>query len=111
VSIYPLVRYLRAFDVNVSAAGYNTCCEVLQAGVPTLFVPNTLVADDQARRAALVAEASPAVVSPCETDEQQARAVEQLLALVNAGQSKTKEIALNGAERAAEELLALIDAT
>ena len=53
ISVYPLVRYLRAFDVFAGAAGYNTCCEVIQSGVPSLLVPNALVADDQARRAVL----------------------------------------------------------
>ena len=74
ITQFPLLRIMRAFDVFVAAAGYNTCCEVLQSGVPTLFVPNTQVADDQAARAQLVAQAVPAVVSPCETAEQRADA-------------------------------------
>jgi hypothetical protein len=56
VSVYPLVRYLRAFDVLASAAGYNACCEIVQAGVPSLLVPNTQVADDQVLRADLTAQ-------------------------------------------------------
>lgn len=53
VSEFPLSRYLRAFDVAVSAAGYNSFHELLRFGVPTLFVPNgqTLL-DDQFARAA-----------------------------------------------------------
>ena len=109
ISVYPLVRYLRAFDINVSAAGYNTCCEVLQTGVPTLFVPNTLVADDQTRRAELVAKSSPVVVSPCETDEQQASAIERLVATDVGEGDATQQINLDGADRAAEEILSLID--
>jgi hypothetical protein len=108
ISVYPLVRYMRAFDVIVSAAGYNTCCEVLQSGVPTLFVPNRLVADDQARRAEIVAKVVPAVVSPCETDEQRAEAVARLLSL-SAGQGESPGIDLSGAERAADEILALLN--
>ncbi|MBE7527724.1 MAG: hypothetical protein HS120_09600 [Burkholderiales bacterium] len=27
ISTYPLVRYLRAFDIFIGASGYNTCCE------------------------------------------------------------------------------------
>jgi UDP:flavonoid glycosyltransferase YjiC (YdhE family) len=106
VSVYPMARYMRAFDVIVSAAGYNTCCEVLQAGIPTLFVPNTLVADDQIRRAELVARAVPAVVSPCETAEQRAEAVEQLLGLP-ADRDGRSGFELGGAEYAAEEILAV----
>jgi len=50
--VYPLARYLSAFDASVSAAGYNSLHEFLYAGVPTLFVPNPAAAtDDQVRRA------------------------------------------------------------
>jgi hypothetical protein len=110
ISRFPLVRYLRAFDVFVGAAGYNTCCEVLQAGVPALLVPNSMVSDDQARRAALVARAVPAVVSACETTQQRTRAVEELLALGGHGGETRHRIELSGAERAADEILALIEA-
>jgi Glycosyltransferase family 28 C-terminal domain len=50
--VYPLARYLRAFDVAVSAAGYNAFHELLLAGVPTVFVPNrSSTTDDQIARA------------------------------------------------------------
>lgn len=39
--IFPLARYLAAFDAAVVAAGYNTFHEVMAAALPTLFVPNT----------------------------------------------------------------------
>jgi UDP-N-acetylglucosamine--N-acetylmuramyl-(pentapeptide) pyrophosphoryl-undecaprenol N-acetylglucosamine transferase len=106
ISVYPIVRYMRAFDVIVSAAGYNTCCEVLQSGVPTLFVPNTLVADDQTHRAQMVAQAAPAAVSPCETEAQRSDAVEQLLTL-SVDRDGRRAFDLSGAERAAEEILRL----
>ena len=111
ITRFPLVRIMQAFDVFVAAAGYNTCCEVLQSRVPTLFVPNTQVADDQTARAQLVAQAIPAVVSPCETQEQQASAVERLLSSRDNGRTDTTAIDLRGAERAADEILALIDST
>lgn len=107
ISVYPLVRYMRAFDVFAAAAGYNTCCEVLQARVPTLFVPNTLVADDQVRRAEMVAQAVPAVVSPCETPAQRALAVERLLALSPDARPAPPVLDLSGAERAADEIFDL----
>jgi UDP:flavonoid glycosyltransferase YjiC (YdhE family) len=110
IAVYPLARYMRAFDVLVGAAGYNTCCEVLQSRVPTLFVPNTQVGDDQTRRAELVAKAAPAVVSPCETSEQRVAAVERLLALNSSEGTGRAAFDLSGAERAAEEILALIGA-
>ena len=114
IAVYPLARYMRAFDLFVGAAGYNTCCEVLQSGLPTLFVPNTLVVDDQTQRAERVAEAVPAVVSPCETPAQRADAVGRLLALADAARTEgmplaaSKRFDLSGAERAAEEILALL---
>ena len=111
IAVYPLVRVMRAFDVFIGAAGYNTCCEVLQSGVPTLFVPNTLVADDQTRRAEMVAEAAPAVVSPCEMPEQRSHGVGSLLALQGGAQGTSPAFDLSGAERAADEILALINTT
>src|SRR5690606_22504786 len=82
LSVYPLARYLRAFDVFVGAAGYNTCCEVVQTGVPALLVPNEQLADDQVRRAKLVADVTPAVVSACETESEREAAVRDLVAMM-----------------------------
>ena len=109
ITQFPLLRIMRAFDFCVAAAGYNTCCEVIQSRVPTLFVPNTKVNDDQTARAHLVARTVPAVVSPCETLEQRAEAVERLLSALDNRQADTSEIDLRGAEHAADEILALLD--
>lgn len=109
IDAYPLVRFMRAFDLFVGAAGYNTCCEVLQSGVPSLFVPNTQVSDDQTRRAEMVAQVIPAVVSPCETSGQRTRAIERLLMLDIDARARVSKFELNGAERAADEIVALID--
>ncbi|MDB4942550.1 MAG: hypothetical protein JWP97_2084, partial [Labilithrix sp.] len=43
--------YLLGFDAAVSAAGYNTFGELMYAGVPTVFLPQEKLADDQAERA------------------------------------------------------------
>ncbi len=54
---YPLARRYRAFDLAVSAAGYNSFHELLRCGVPTLFIPNQQTSlDDQAARARWVAD-------------------------------------------------------
>jgi hypothetical protein len=54
--VYPLVRYLAAFDAAVGAAGYNGVHELLLSGLPTLLVPNTATStDDQVTRASYVA--------------------------------------------------------
>jgi UDP:flavonoid glycosyltransferase YjiC (YdhE family) len=112
LTVYPLARYLRAFDAFVGAAGYNTCCELVQAGVPALLVPNAQLADDQVRRAHMVADAMPAIVSACETDEEREAAVARLLDMVNetpsgASANRTR-ISMNGAAVAAEKILALV---
>jgi UDP:flavonoid glycosyltransferase YjiC (YdhE family) len=107
ISTYPLVRYMRAFDAFVGAAGYNTCCEVVQAQVPSLLVPNTLLVDDQLRRARLVADNAPAVVSACETDAERKRAVGEVLGLLSGARARVSSIPMNGAALSAEKILAL----
>ena len=55
ISEFPLSRYLRAFDLVISAVGYNSFHELLLAGVPTIFVPNEHPQqDDQLARARFV---------------------------------------------------------
>jgi Glycosyltransferase family 28 C-terminal domain len=55
ISEFPLSRYLRAFDLVISAVGYNSFHEVLLAGVPAIFVPNEHPQqDDQLARARFV---------------------------------------------------------
>jgi len=55
ISEYPLSRYARAFDLVISAAGYNSFHELLLAGVPAIFVPNEHPQqDDQLARARFV---------------------------------------------------------
>ncbi|MFN8076542.1 MAG: glycosyltransferase [Kineosporiaceae bacterium] len=61
VALYPLARYLRAVDLAVSAAGYNTFHEFLQSGVPTAFVAKPRQLDDQGARAAWAAREGAAV--------------------------------------------------
>src|SRR5919109_128277 len=48
---YPMARFARAFDLTVSAAGYNNFHELIHLGVATLFVPMRRELDDQAARA------------------------------------------------------------
>lgn len=108
LAVYPLARFMRAFDVYVGAAGYNSCCEVLQASIPALFVPNTLVSDDQTRRAELMVDAAPAVVSPCETAVDRSQAIDRLLAL-RSGRTGRQPFDLGGAQYAADEIMALVE--
>jgi UDP:flavonoid glycosyltransferase YjiC (YdhE family) len=70
-SVYPVSRYLRAFDVAFAAAGYNSFHELIAFGVPTVFVPNEhAIVDDQAARATFAEWAGAALaVSEWSTDE------------------------------------------
>lgn len=104
LTVYPLSRYLHAFDIFVGAAGYNTCCEVAQAQIPSLIVPNTLLADDQSARAHLLKQYAPVVVSSCETDAEAREAVRTLLALSLPHSGEGISLPLNGAGLAAEAL-------
>jgi UDP-N-acetylglucosamine--N-acetylmuramyl-(pentapeptide) pyrophosphoryl-undecaprenol N-acetylglucosamine transferase len=47
----PAVELMAGIDVAVSAAGYNSWNELMMAGVPTVFLPQPKIADEQDRRA------------------------------------------------------------
>lgn len=51
VSIYPMARYLKAFDFAISAAGYNSFHELLASAIPTIFLvtPRPELDDQEAR--------------------------------------------------------------
>ena len=54
---FPLSRLFGAFDLAVSAAGYNSFHELLRFGIPTLFIPKLDTAlDDQQGRARFAAD-------------------------------------------------------
>jgi len=77
LSVYPLSRYLRAFDFAVSAAGYNSFHELVGFGVPTLFIPNRQTSmDDQAARARFVRDQGAAL----SCDDAQSGCVEDAVA-------------------------------
>lgn len=49
---FPLSRYVQAFDASIGAVGYNSFHEAIQAGLPSIFVPNeSPQQDDQLARA------------------------------------------------------------
>jgi len=52
-----LGKHMHAFDLAICAAGYNTFHELMLAGVPTLFVPQEKIADEQDVRAARAIDA------------------------------------------------------
>ena len=56
-STYPISRHFAAIDAAVAAAGYNAYHELIELGVPSLFVPMHRETDDQPARARYAEEA------------------------------------------------------
>lgn len=112
--VFPLARYLNAFDAVVSAAGYNAVHEYLPAGLPTLLVPNRLTrTDDQVGRAAFLARSGLALSVTDDTPEELAHQTSLLLqestraALRRALAEFPREKKTGGAAQTAEALTAL----
>jgi len=51
LSRYLSIELMNGLDCAVSACGYNTFHELMYAGVPTIFLPQSRIADDQEERA------------------------------------------------------------
>jgi len=81
---------MAGFDLAVCAAGYNTWNELMHAGVPSLFLPQDKVADDQSGRAARAAEAGAG---------QLLASIEELPAAVAAWREPTRRAAASTAAR------------
>ena len=64
LSRYAPVELFAGLDAAVSAAGYNSFHELMHAGVPTVFVPQPRIADDQAARAERAEHAGAGLVAP-----------------------------------------------
>ena len=80
ISVFPLVRYLNAFDAAVSASGYNAVHELLYSAVPTLLVPNAdAITDDQRTRARVVAGTGLALAADPERPKEFDAALDRLL--------------------------------
>lgn len=63
LSVYPVSRYSRAFDLAVSAGGYNSVHESVAFAVPTVFAPSPREVDDQHARCRWLAEQGAAVLA------------------------------------------------
>jgi hypothetical protein len=78
--VFPLARYLSAFDFAVSSAGYNAVHELVPAGLPTLFVANTSTrTDDQVARSTRLAELGLALHARDDSPEAVEAGVRELL--------------------------------
>ncbi|MEE4015717.1 glycosyltransferase [Roseibium sp. FZY0029] len=95
---------LKRARLSVSQAGYNTVLDILQAGVPAVFVPFAQINEtEQTQRAEALAGHGRAIVTPEAdlTPERLAGAIDDALAL-----SRSKHtVRLGGAEESARVLL------
>jgi hypothetical protein len=101
-----------AFDVAVTAAGYNSFVELMHAGVPSVFIPQQKIADDQRLRAERsVVKGAARLVDSSDEPAVLARAVLDLLEPRERERASLAARALvprNAARTAAAELLRLV---
>lgn len=95
-----------AFDAAVSAAGYNSFGELMFAGVPTAFLPQQKLADDQRARAERAVQAGAGAITTHDSDL--AAVVRALVARPEAREAARTLVPENGARTAAAELLRLL---
>ncbi|MDP4552050.1 glycosyltransferase [Alkalihalobacillus macyae] len=107
---YPNSIYFNAFDLIVTATGYNTFHEVMYFGVPSILIPNeNTKTDDQVARAMIAGNAGAAIVlrEPGASDFEQA--IEKALDEDNNRDMRKNALALmkeNGAQQMAEMIVA-----
>jgi predicted glycosyltransferase len=100
----PLQLDLAAFDLAISAAGYNSAHELAKAKIPTAFLARERMFDDQAGRAERFARAGHAAVLVDTSRE----AIEQALAQIR--KLSCPGLIPGGADAAAREILMMIEA-
>lgn len=76
---FPMSRYFKAFDLAVSAAGYNAFHELVAFAVPSLFVPMARQTDEQAARSRWAEAAGIGIASDGPADPALDRKLRQLL--------------------------------
>lgn len=110
---FPMSRFYRAFDLVVSAAGYNSYHELLRFGVPSLLIPNEHTElDDQVARARFAADAGVALCLEAIDADSADRCLSQLLDPQVREGMRERCAALapgNGAQRVADTLVGLLE--
>lgn len=102
--VYPVSRYYRAFDLAISAAGYNAFHELIRFAVPTVFVPMPRELDDQAARARYADDAGLAVACEGPGSERLEELIDRVLDPATRGRISVRARGLrhgNGAEEGA----------
>ncbi len=106
---YPNSIYFNAFDLIVTATGYNTFHEVMYFGVPSILIPNeNTKTDDQVARAMIAGDAGAAIVlrDPGATDFE--KAIQEALDEENNRNMRKSALSLmkeNGAQQMAEMIV------
>ncbi len=108
---YPNSRYYNAFDLAISAAGYNTFFELMHFGVPSIFIPNEKTkSDDQLARSMVAEKAKAAIVLRNPNYQELENAIDYALNLSNNMiiRNNTQKLNIqNGAEDIAKLILKL----
>lgn len=111
VETFPVSRYLNAFDATVSAVGYNSFHEAIQAQLPAIFVPNENPSqDDQLARAQFAARHGAAIVCRRDNPESLVQALDAILnphTRVSMSQAAAQLTRPNGALAAADIIMQL----
>lgn len=106
---YPNSRFSNAFDMAITACGYNTFHELMYFGVPSIFIPNEATkSDNQAARSMRAERAGAALTLMKPTLEIMKNAIENLLDTENNEKMRraSRELVLeNGADELASVLL------
>ncbi len=106
---YPNSIYFNAFDLIVTATGYNTFHEVMYFGVPSILIPNeNTKTDDQVARGMIAGNAGAAIVlrDPGAADFE--KAIEEALDEENNRNMRKNALSLvneNGAQQMAEMII------
>ncbi|MDX1932970.1 MAG: glycosyltransferase [Capsulimonadales bacterium] len=106
-----MMEYFRAFDLAVTAGGFNSVNELMHCGIPCVFLPQPRSHDDQERRVARCVAAGAGVSLPERTVEALTAALSELLEPernADAARVAASLVPTNHALRAAEEILSLI---
>ncbi len=99
---YCPMELFSAFDSAVAAGGYNSFHELMFAGVPTVFLPQPRIADDQAERAQRAVAAGAGRVADSMDD------IPKLLESPGSAEAARALVPNNGAQAAALRALASI---
>ncbi len=107
-----IAELLPGIDLAICAVGYNTYYELMQVGVPAVFLPQTKIADEQDRRAARAVEVGAAELLSTPVDATALRAAvdrwRDPAVRARGAEAARGLVPENGARHLAGELLRLV---